>query len=94
MNVLFLTLDRFLNINDRGISEDLMRKFNKEGHKVYVVCPHERSFNMPTSLVEQGGVFILGVKTLNMQKTSIIEKGLGTLLIEGQYERAIKKCKV
>ena len=71
MNVLFLTLDRFLNINDREISEDLMRKFNKEGHKVYVVCPRERSFKMPTNLTEQGGVHILGVKTLNMQKTSI-----------------------
>lgn len=91
MNVIFLTLDRFLNINDREISEDLMRKFRREGHNVYVVCPRERSFKMPTSLTEQGGVSILGVKTLNMQKSSIIEKGIGTLLIEGQFKRAIKK---
>lgn len=91
MNVIFLTLDRFLNINDREISEDLMRKFRREGHNVYVVCPRERSFNLPTSLTEQGGVNILGVKTLNMQKSSIIEKGVGTLLIEGQFKRAIKK---
>ena len=63
MNLLFLTLDRFLNINDREISEDLMRKFNAEGHNVYVVCPRERSFNMPTSLKEQDGVHILGVRT-------------------------------
>jgi hypothetical protein len=91
MNVIFLTLDRFLNINDREISEDLMRKFRREGHNVYVVCPRERSFNLPTSLTEQGGVIILGVKTLNMQKSSIIEKGVGTLLIEGQFKRAIKK---
>lgn len=59
MNLLFLTLDRFLNINDREISEDLMRKFNAEGHNVYVVCPRERSFNMPTSLKEQDGVLFL-----------------------------------
>ena len=91
MNLLFLTLDRFLNINDREISEDLMRKFNAEGHNVYVVCPRERSFNMPTSLKEQDGVHILGVRTLNMQKSSVVEKGLGTLLIKGQFERAIKK---
>lgn len=91
MNVIFLTLDRFLNINDREISEDLMRKFCREGHNVYVVCPRERSFKKPTSLIEQGGVHILGVKTLNMQKSSIIEKGIGTLLIEGQFKRAIKK---
>ena len=80
-----------MNINDREISEDLMRKFRREGHNVYVVCPRERSFKMPTSLSEQGGINILGVKTLNMQKSSIIEKGIGTLLIEGQFKRAIKK---
>lgn len=91
MNVIFLTLDRFININDREISEDLMRKFRREGHDVYVVCPRERSFKKPTSLTEQGGVNILGVKTLNMQKSSIIEKGIGTLLIGGQYKSAIKK---
>lgn len=91
MNILFLTLDRFLNVNDREISEDLMRKFKQEGHDVYVVCPRERSFKMPTCLNEQGGIHILGVKTLNMQKSSILEKGVGTLLIEGQFKRAIKR---
>ena len=91
MNVLFLTLDRIIDINIRKISEDLMRKFHQEGHNVYVVCPRERSFNLPTSLRVQEGVHILGVKTLNMQKTNVVEKGIGTLLIEGQYQRAIKK---
>lgn len=91
MNVIFLTLDRFLNINDREISEDLMRKFNREGHNVYVVVPRERRFDMPTKLEVQGGVNILGVKTLNIQKTNFIEKGIGTLLIEQQYISAIKK---
>jgi len=91
MNILFLTLDRFFNINDREISEDLMRKFKSEGHQVYVVCPRERSFKLPTSLTEQGGVHILGVKTLNMQKSSILEKGLGTLIIESQFKCSIKK---
>lgn len=91
MNVVFLTLDRFLNINDREISEDLMRKFRKEGHNVYVVVPRERRFGMTTRLEVQGGVNILGVKTLNIQKTNIVEKGVGTLLIESQYISAIKK---
>lgn len=90
MNVVFLTLDRFLNINDREISEDLMRKFKKEGHEVYVVVPRERRYHLPTRLEEQGGVHILGVKTLNIQKTNIVEKGIGTLLIERQYIAAIK----
>ena len=33
----------------------------------------------------------LGVKTLNIQKTNVVEKGIGTLLIESQYKSAIKK---
>ena len=37
------------------------------------------------------GVNILGVKTLNLQKTSVIEKGIGQVLVESQYKRAIKK---
>lgn len=90
MNIIFLTLDRFLNINDREISEDLMRKFKKEGHEVYVVVPRERRYHLPTRLEEQGGVHILGVKMLNIQKTNIIEKGISTLLIERQYISAIK----
>ena len=91
MNVIFLTLDRFLNINDREISEDLMRKFRKEGHNVYVVVPRERRFDLTTKLEVQGGVNILGVKTLNIQKTNFIEKGIGTMLIEKQYISAIEK---
>ena len=91
MNIIFLTLDRFFNINDREISEDLMRKFRKEGHNVYVVVPRERRFGLITKLEVQGGVNILGVKPLNIQKTNILEKGIETLLIESQYISAIKK---
>ena len=40
---------------------------------------------------ERGSVHILGVKTLNLQKTSTIEKGIGQVLVDGQYKRAIKR---
>lgn len=91
MNVLFLTLVKIKNIEERGIYTDLLRKFRKEGHKVFVVSPSERRDNKPTQLVEEFDVNILNVRTLNLQKTSIIEKGLGTLAIEYQYLKAIKK---
>ena len=82
MNVIFLTLFRIKDIEARGIYEDLMRKFRNEGHQVYIVCPVERREGLKTSLVEQNGVKILNVKTLNIQKTNVVEKGIGTLLIE------------
>ena len=91
MNVIFLTLFRIKDIEARGIYEDLMRKFRNEGHQVFIVCPVERREGLKTSLVEQDGVKILNVKTLNIQKTNVVEKGIGTLLIESQYIKAIKK---
>ena len=91
MNVIFLTLVRINDIEERGIYQDLMRKFADEGHNVYIVTAAERRLGKETSLVESHGVKILNVKTLNVQKTNIVEKGIGTLLIERQFKAAIKK---
>ena len=91
MNVIFLTLARLTSIEERGIYQDLMRKFRDEGYDVYVVTACERRFGQETKLVEKKGVHILNVKTLNIQKTNVVEKGVGTLLIENQFTSAIKK---
>lgn len=91
MNIIFLTVSRIREIRSRGIYTDLIRKFRDEGHNVYVVTPYERQFSLPTSLSEIDGIHLLGVKTLNIQKTNVVEKGIGTILLEIQFNRAIKK---
>ncbi len=91
MNVIFLTLVRIPDIEGHGIYQDLMRKFRNEGHHVYIVTPAERRLGLKTSLVESSGVKILNVRTLNVQKTNVVEKGIGTLLLERQYKSAINK---
>ncbi len=91
MIIAFLTLVRVSNVEERGIYHDLMRKFRDEGHSVYIVTAAERRLRQETSLAESHGVKILNVKTLNIQKTNIVEKGIGTLLIESQFKSAIKK---
>ena len=91
MNVIFLTLAHIENIEVREIYTDLMRKFRDEGHHVYIVSPCERRMGLDTSIFENHGVTMLNVKTLNIQKTNILEKGFGTLMIERQFQRAIKK---
>ncbi len=91
MNILFLTLVKVNTLEQRGIYTDLLRKFRDEGHKVCVVSPLERRDNKPTQLFEELGTNILNVRTFNLQKTNIIEKGIGTLAIEYQYLRAVKK---
>ena len=78
-------------VENRGIYEDLMRKFRNEGHQVVIVTPRERRSGEHTNLTEVDGVKILGVHTLNLQKTSVIEKGIGQVLVESQFKKAIKK---
>lgn len=90
MNIIFLTMARITRISNRAVYYDLMRKFRDEGHQVYIVSPRERSLGLKPGLVEVDGVHILGVKTLNLQKTNVIEKGVGQIMVESQYKRAIK----
>lgn len=90
-NILFLTMSKMKDINQRGIYTDLIRKFQSEGHQVYVVSPSERRDGMKTRIIESGGAKILSVRTLNVQKTNVIEKGIGQLTMEWLYKRAIMK---
>lgn len=92
MNILFLTISRINSINSRGIYTDLMRELVRRGNHVYIAAPVERRFNQSTHLVDDGpNCQILKVKTLNIQKTNVIEKGIGTLLLEYQFDRAIRR---
>ena len=91
MNLIFLTMSNLQGVAEPGIYTDLMRKFRDEGHRVTIVSPRERRLNQPTSLQDVDGVRILGVRTLNLQKTNVIEKGLGQVLVESQFKRALKK---
>ena len=91
MNIIFITLSNINGIAERGIYADLMRKFRDEGHQVYIVSPTERRNGEPTHIIEDDGAKILKVRTLNIQKTNVVEKGIGTLLIEGQFKRAINR---
>ena len=92
MNVLFLTMSAGVRrIEASGIYTDLMRKFRDEGHQVYVIHPCERRTGLPTALHSEQGVHILGVRTLNVTKTSVVEKGIGQLLLEPLFLRAMKK---
>lgn len=91
MNIIFLTISPLQRINYSGIYTDLMRKFRDEGHEVCIVSSVERRQGIKTNLDAVDGVRILSVRTLNLQKTNVIEKGIGQLLVEQQFKSAIKK---
>lgn len=79
------------DINAEGVHTDFLRKFRDEGHNVSLVSPRERRMGLPTSLKEQDGIRILGVRTLNVTRANIVEKGLGQVSLELLFKRAIRK---
>ena len=92
MNILFLGLPTIQSFSDQGIYTDLLREITKRGHNVFCVTSVERRFKTKTTHIKENAYsHILVVKTLNIQKTNLFEKGLGTVLITSQYKRAIKK---
>ena len=92
MNILFLTLSRSIAlIEKRSIYSDLMREFVNNGHEIYIMNANERRFGHPTQIFEYPHVKILRVRTLNIQKTNVVEKGIGTLSLEFLFKKALKK---
>ncbi len=90
MNLLFITLIDINSITERSIYTDLLREFINHGHEVFIVSPTERRNRVKTHIIEGNHCKILKLKTGNIQKTSIVEKGLSTLAIESQYIWGIK----
>lgn len=91
MNVIFLTMAPIEDINVREIYPDLLRYFVEKGHMVYVVSPRDRRLGIKTYEKDDGSVHYMGVRTLNLQKTNVIEKGVGQILVSSQFKSAIKK---
>ena len=90
MNILFLSLVKVNSLKDRGIYTDLLRQFVSQGHNVTAVTPVERRDSSKAVMTREKGFTNLHVRTLNIQKTNFIEKGIGMLLIGKQFLRAIK----
>jgi hypothetical protein len=90
-NVIFLSLVQIDSLNERGIYQDLLRQFILNGHNVSVVCPVERRKGISTRLIREPNVTILQVKTLNVQKSPLWEKGLATISLNFLMKKAIRK---
>lgn len=92
MNILFMTLLDFNNINERNIYTDLLRKFYNEGHAVYIISPVEKKKKVSTNCLKfNDRLCILKLKIGNTQKTNIIEKGISTVMLESKFISGIKK---
>lgn len=91
MKILFLSIGDIPSIKHREIYPDLLREFIKNGHEVYVVCSREKRTGLPTELIYEDSAKLLKVHIGNITKSNMIEKGISTLLVGRQYEKAIKE---
>lgn len=91
MNILFLTILDFNDIEENGIYTDLLREFAKNNHKLYIISPTEKRKKIPTKLIDDGDIKILKLEIGNIQKTNILEKGISLLTLETKFKSSINK---
>jgi glycosyltransferase involved in cell wall biosynthesis len=87
MKVLFLMISYPDVAENTNMYTDLTNEFLRNGHVVYVAAPGNQS----TKLFKEGGIDVLRIKTLPLFNTSLIKKGIATLLLPSQYKAAIIK---
>lgn len=91
MNIIFLTLIDIHSTDEYGIYHDFINELKKRHNKIVIVSPNERRNNKKTTIIKEGNVEILKVKTGNITKTNKIEKGISTLTIEKKFKNTINK---
>ena len=91
MNILFLTMNVFTDIEMHNIYSDLMKEFISHGHRPYIVTPREKKMGEKTELVEFQDYSILKVQIGNTSGVSLIEKGISTVTLSRKFYQAVKK---
>lgn len=91
MDVLFLTMNVFTNIEMHNIYSDLMKEFIKHGHRPYIVTPREKKMGEKTELINYNDYSVLKVQIGNTSDVSLIEKGISTVTLSSKFYKAVKK---
>jgi len=89
MRILFFTLVKIDSVYQRGNYSDLIREIRDRGHEIITITPGERRFKRNCVVIKEGGATILKVWTPNIQKTNILEKTVGLLLIQYLFKIAL-----
>lgn len=91
MNILFVSISSIPDVNLHSISLDLLREFQRNGHRICILCALEKDNPKDTYSSEEEGFRIVRVKIGGNKKANIIEKGITTVTEPYKYIAAIKK---
>ena len=94
LNVLFISLLDFSDLNESNIYTDLLSEFVEQGHFVTAISPIEKK-----NYSNQKDIFLDNIRIYkpligNIQKTNIIEKGISTITLERIIIRKLKKINI
>lgn len=91
MNILFLTMNVFTDVEMHNIYSDLMLELIAKGHRPFIVTPRQKSIGIKTARTDYPTHTILTVQIGNTAGVSLIEKGISTVTLSGRYYRAVRK---
>lgn len=92
MNILFLTMNVFTDIEMHNIYSDLMKEFVRHGHRPYIVTPREKKSGEKTELIDYCDYSLLKVQIGNTSNVSLIEKGISTITLSSRFYNAVKRA--
>lgn len=91
MNVLFLTMNVFTDIEMHNIYSDLMKEFIRHGHRPYIVTPREKKLGEKTQRMDYDDYTLLKVQIGNTSDVSLVEKGISTVTLSDRFYHAVKR---
>ena len=87
MNILFMSLGTFYNLDEGSVHIDLLKSLAEE-HDVWLVCKNE---GQSTEMTYELGIHVLRVHTGEQKRVGLIKKGLNTVLVGPQFKSAISR---
>ncbi len=92
MNILFLTIGTFDNLEVGSVHIDIVKELSKKGHNLYVACTNTNHHADGIIMDQQEGIHLLRIKTGTVKKnTNLIKKGFSTIMLERNFIEGIKK---
>lgn len=91
MNILFITMGTFYDLDLHGIYPDLMRCLRDHGHDVTILGAYPRALHKNEEVIEKQGVTFVHTVIGNIEKCSPIEKGMSMLFLQNQFIKTARK---
>lgn len=91
MKIIFLSISYSEN-NHISFYEELLQEFVANGHEVFVACASEKRKQRKTGITNERGIKVLRINTGNITgNVNLIEKGISTVMIDIQFQKAISR---